>query len=350
TGSAATEYYTYNDLGLVSEVRIGGPTGTARVTSSYDTLGRLNGHIEKDAGGSVVFERFDIQYNSRNQILREKSRVHQDSGAWIYNHTVNHYNDTGHSFTASDPALITSSSSTGSSSGNLLYFSRTKSWVNGTVVSGTGTPGYGSTADNSLTDAASEHHYAWHKDKGFLETIIGTTNQYGSGSTSQEYDGAGNIVDADRTNGPWGQAENFRYATDAYGQIISREEYDDTQPYAVLGLPSTHTYRFGGREIGIVSNDGTDNVDYATLISHRDDTGSGPFRYGSNVPTNYKDFDSNHLSIAAGAQGKRQAATRYEAEKRCRMLPLSYGGTSISGTSSQRQTECQAACCRQASA
>ncbi len=302
TGAASKEHYTYNDLGLVTQVHIGSPTGTARVSSSYDGLGRLNGQIERDAGGNVVFERFDIQYNARNQVLREKSRVHQDTGDWIYNHTVNHYNDTGYSSSGSDPALISGSNSTGSSSGDLLYFSRTKSWVNGSVVGGTGTPGYGSSADNSLTDAVSKYYYDWHETKGYLQSSTVTTNQFGTGSTSHEYDGAGNIVDADRTLGAYGGANNYRYATDAYGQVIEREEYNDTEPFTEYYLPRTHTYRFGGREIGIVSNDGTENVDYATLIGHRDDTGSGTYRYGSATPTVYADFDSNHVTMAGGAQ------------------------------------------------
>jgi len=295
TGNSPKEYYTYNDLGLVTDVRIGSSTGTPRVTSSYDTLGRLNGHVEYDGSNNLVHERFDIVYNARNQVLSEKGKVKQGS-SWVYSHTVNFYDDTGQ---VSNPAQIGSPTTVGTSTGDVLAFSRTKY---GTLAGSAGTLTYGSAADSAITDTADEYDYEYKDGVGFLETVTSTSNQWGSGSAQSEYDIEGNIIDRDRYLGGYGAGQNVRLVTDAYGQVIDRQEYGDSAPWIETELPRTHTYRFGGREIGVVGNDGTHNVDYTTLISHRDDTGAGSFRYGSSSATPYSDFDANHVTIAGGAQ------------------------------------------------
>ncbi len=54
--------------------------------------------------------------------------------------------------------------------------------------------------------------------------------------------------------------------------------------------------------MGEVGNNGSDNVDYATLIARRDDTGNGYYRGGDLDGTEHADFDVNHVTMAA-AQG-----------------------------------------------
>ncbi len=93
------------------------------------------------------------------------------------------------------------------------------------------------------------------------------------------------------------------FATDVNGLIVNRYEQYDPGTVGGNPLPVTHTYRFGGKEMGLVTNNSTTNIDYATLIDRRDDTpGTGYFLGGATSGTPYASFDANHITLAGGAQ------------------------------------------------
>jgi hypothetical protein len=61
-------------------------------------LGRLVGHLEKDAAGATVFERYDFVYNSRGQVLKERGQQKQVSGSntdTLHTHTINYTPSSG---------------------------------------------------------------------------------------------------------------------------------------------------------------------------------------------------------------------------------------------------------------
>ncbi|AKM07955.1 putative toxin [Pelagerythrobacter marensis] len=54
--------------------------------------------------------------------------------------------------------------------------------------------------------------------------------------------------------------------------------------------------------MGEIGTDGSDNVDFATAIARRDDTGNGSFRGGATTGQTHADFDLNHRTLAATSQ------------------------------------------------
>ena len=84
------------------------------------------------------------------------------------------------------------------------------------------------------------------------------------------------------------------------GQILRRDE----TTYRSGGEPHEVWYRFGGKEMGYVGNNGTVDSDYAASIQNRyrapayDD-----FRYGESNPTPYSDFSQSLDPITSYQQG-----------------------------------------------
>ena len=91
------------------------------------------------------------------------------------------------------------------------------------------------------------------------------------------------------------------YKTDENGQIIRRDEADGNSGQ---GDPHEIWYRFEGRELGYVGNNGTTETDYSVSIANRTATqGSGAFRNGSTGSTNYADFAQSYDPINSYSQG-----------------------------------------------
>ena len=298
TGSGPTEEYNYTNLGLVDQVKIG---GLERSTSSFDSLGRMIGYIEKDAGGTTIYDRHSFVYNSRNQVLSEKSRQKQGAD-WRYIHTVNYFNDAGASAVGNFPAALNANTvvDNSNSTGSLLYYTQTKAWLNGAAI-----PVYGSVADNNAPDPSLKSFFSFSKERGWQQLSQQTANQPSMGNSTFYYGDDGNLekVERSNTNGSTNNSvDKFTYYfTDISGQVV--ESWEKQVNYTGV-LPLTRTYRFGGKEMGTISNDGTENVDYNTLISrHATTPGTGYFRNGASTATTFADFDANHRTLGSGAQG-----------------------------------------------
>ena len=160
-GTGALEEYTYDAHDLVTAVKIG--TIADRVVSSYDVLGRLTGHLEKDASGQTIYERHSLTYSARGQLLSEKGRRKLANGDWHYTHTANYYDATGAG--GAQPALG-AASDVGTSTGALLSYSETKNWLNGTASPVYGTPGNYHATDTAWADSYSTYTYAWRDPSG----------------------------------------------------------------------------------------------------------------------------------------------------------------------------------------
>ena len=76
-------------------------------------------------------------------------------------------------------------------------------------------------------------------------------------------------------------------------------------PHKPLRSPRDLYYRFGGKTMGKISNNGSLNVDYATSIAERTSTsnGTGNFRNGATTSTSYTDFDQFYSPINSYNQG-----------------------------------------------
>ncbi len=86
-----------------------------------------------------------------------------------------------------------------------------------------------------------------------------------SSGWTYDYDGAVQSVIRTEASSSIPYQDVF-FATDVNGLIVNRYEQYDPGTVGGNPLPVTHTYRFGGKEMGLVTNNSTTNIDYATLI------------------------------------------------------------------------------------
>ncbi|WP_447726042.1 phage tail tip lysozyme [Sphingomonas koreensis] len=287
TGTNAQESYSYSATGQITSMKIGSIT---RAETYYDALGRVSSYAEYGPLGTfttAVYSRHDIVYDLRGQVLAEKSSTKQGDD-WIYTHTVNNYSATGAG--TSSPA-ITSSGQIGASSGTLLYYSETKNWKNGSA-----SPVYGSTQDFDYADSYTYQTYEW-RDTA-RQSIVELVNRDGASTSSYGYDRNGTLIGVYIAGGS--RPRSITYTTNQQGQIIARKEKDGDSS---KNDPSSRTYMFGGRQMGMVGNDGTGNLDYAASIAARTaapSSDNGAFRNGSNTATIHADFDSNFTAFNGG--------------------------------------------------
>lgn len=128
---------------------------------------------------------------------------------------------------------------------------------------------------------------AGHPSEGALE------NRDGSSTSTYHYDDDGALDKVVITGGA--RPRTIDYATNLQGQVIDRVEIDTDYNHS---SPHGRTYMFGGRQMGMVGNDGTGNVDYAASIAERTAApGSGPFRGGAGSGTVHADFDANFTAL-----------------------------------------------------
>jgi hypothetical protein len=101
-----------------------------------------------------------------------------------------------------------------------------------------------------------------------------------------------------------GRARSVTYSNDLNGQVMRRDESDRNTS---AGDPHEIWYRFGGKEMGYVGNNGTTDVDYAASIAQRTaaaPTGTqGAFRNGATTGASYSDFDQSYNPINSYEQG-----------------------------------------------
>lgn len=281
-GSGAEEVYSYDLEGRLASVEIGGVT---RAQTVYDLLGRVTSYGEYDASGAGVHSRYGIVYDARGLVLAEKSSTRQGSD-WIHTHTVNSYSDTG---TGAPTPMISAPGQVGTSSGGLLFYSETKNWKNGG-----GATGYGTDADKDYADSYTSQGYLWRD--GAVQSVVQLVNRDGTSSSFYRYGDDGALAQVEITGGS--RPRKINYATSLQGQVLVRDEVDTDYDHA---SPHSRTYMFGGRQMGMVGNDGTGNVDYATSIAERTETpGTGPFRGGATSGTVHADFDANFTALNGG--------------------------------------------------
>jgi len=99
-----------------------------------------------------------------------------------------------------------------------------------------------------------------------------------------------------------GRPRTVTYLSNAQGQVIRRQESDNN---AATGDPFELWFRFDGRELGRVGNNGTLETDYATSVSDRGavpGTG-GAFRNGAATGTPVADWGAGYEPVTSYRQG-----------------------------------------------
>ncbi len=96
-----------------------------------------------------------------------------------------------------------------------------------------------------------------------------------------------------------GRQRTVTFTNDLFGQVLRR---DETGP--ATGSPHEVWYRFGGRQMGYVGNNGTLDTNYDQSITARTAApGTGAFRGGAAYATWHADFDQSIAPITSYAQG-----------------------------------------------
>ncbi|HBK90837.1 MAG TPA: hypothetical protein DDZ68_04100, partial [Parvularcula sp.] len=120
----------------------------------------------------------------------------------------------------------------------------------------------------------------------------------GSHHTAYTYNRRNDLTIADINDG---RPRDVTYVTDLNGQIIRRDEADGNTSN---GDPHERTYRFAGKQIGYVGNNGGTDFTYSQSIGDRTAAqGTGAFRNGQTTGAAYADFDQGVDVINSYGQG-----------------------------------------------
>ncbi|MEN9855578.1 MAG: hypothetical protein RL186_1308 [Pseudomonadota bacterium] len=174
-------------------------------------------------------------------------------------------------------------------------------YSNANAYSGWIDGGQGAASGNSV-NATTTYNYAWYQ--GAVQTRI----DYQEGATSQVTtftiaNIAGQAVTKKATVND-GRARTVIFDTDISGQVIRRREADKNTSQ---GDPSSMWYRFGGRQMGMVTNNGGWEGSYAESVDQRQtaplSTTLGAFANGASVGKQEAQFSSNLEVINSYSQG-----------------------------------------------
>ena len=141
--------------------------------------------------------------------------------------------------------------------------------------------------------------YEW-RDGAVLDDQSVTQASGAITSTDYNYDGLGQLISV---NVGGARPHVIEFVNDVNGQAIRRDEsrYGGDTPSAG-GDPHDIWYRFGGREMGHIGNNGTRETGYAASIADRVRAQSTtPFRNGIPLPTS--DFSQNPPPVTSFSQG-----------------------------------------------
>ncbi len=304
-------------------------TTNLRSAMVYDALGRLTQQYDYGGTTNRVYPNYSyarfITYNAKNQLiadasetirLREGSSTATDSWMSI---TRNDYDANGD---ISDGAGVTYAL-------GAVVWSHTDTYKNGI------------SADSADPDTLTKTEYAWWDgavqsavkyDKDHAGNARIANNWSGDIATTQLNTSivlGGGVDQIDETftssftlngvgqttavNVADGVPKTLSYILDANGQIIRRKEVRTSPPSGVDPnlAPREHYYRFAGKQMGMLGNNGTVDVGYDASITARSaaspaisSSNAGLFRNGTNTGyASYADFSQSIDPYNSSQQG-----------------------------------------------
>lgn len=272
------------------EIRFAEPFGTGGLKGSfqYDLLGRMS--LQEDYGGApgvtgVSISR-SVTYNAKNQVVSDdvSTKKKRDGNNMV---------DSWRSVTTYDY---------GSGSAYALGSVVSQTAVNTKLASGSGS---WSSQPGTLTSTS----YLWWD--GAIQSSVTYDSDTASGSnpnytTNYSPNGFGQIASVAVNDGV---AKSIDYVLDVSGQIVRRDEtrvgnQNQAAPHEVF-------YRYGGKQMGMVGNNGTFDTGYVESVKDRT-TGApdvtsgnaGLFRNGTNTgASSYADFSQSLEPFNSNQQG-----------------------------------------------
>jgi hypothetical protein len=247
------------------------PTGELKARYWQNLLGlnyrQIDYRYNGDHNGEAAYDR-EVFYNGKDQAYGENTFSRQGAD-WITNIIR-------HDFAANGEYAL----------GAITY---------------THSHNYKNNNDGALANTETRTWYGWYD--GAVQSRIEFRPDTGSNTrfnTHFYYDGSGHLVSAQINDG---RPRSVSYKNDLTGQTLRRDESD--RNYS-SGDPHEVWYRFGGKQMGYVGNNGTLDTDYQTSIQNRMRTGSsttGAFRFGATYGSSYADFDLSVDPFTSYEQG-----------------------------------------------
>ncbi|MEH3040399.1 MAG: LysM peptidoglycan-binding domain-containing protein [Sphingomonas paucimobilis] len=259
----ATQGYDDNGDGTVTASGMG--AAELKAVFGYDGAGRQASQVDYlydgDTNGTAAWQRA-TGFNARGQVTNETTWQRQGNDT-IRTTTSNNY---GYGTNYALGSITSSHSDT---------YKNNKSQ-------------YGSDTTNA---------YAWRSGAVLSSTTYKQSDQ-SARTSSYYYDLYGQLSSVNIADG---RPRYVYYISDMTGQVSRRNEYD--RDYN-KGDPSEIWYRFNGRTLGYVGNNGTQDTSYQTSIDKRTRTqGTGAFDGGSAYGVAYADFDQSIAPVTSFAQG-----------------------------------------------
>jgi YD repeat-containing protein len=270
----STEDYTYTADGYLEDTKI---NNVLRARRTSDAMGRVTSYAEYTTDGSTTNFGRTVTYDNVNRVTDEIDTQRQSNATYITTTIHNDYRADagGEVYTGVDQGVLTHSRRQDQGSSTVINTVYSYQWWDEAKQIGIQIKG-----DNP----ANPNSYRW-----------------ADGASQLSYDFNGHLKAAVVTGGA---PRTITYTSDAYGQVLIREERIN----GALG-PRQLYYYLNGNRIGDVGNDGPSRVDYAAALAQRDvaPTTPGAFRNGKAVAS--ADFDQNYEPIGPNYPG--QAASDY---------------------------------------
>ncbi len=257
----------------------------------YDAAGRLQNRKESLDGGTTVTLRSTFTYDGMGRVVTQKDFRVGSTTQTNFDKTVT-YNDKGQVSFERTYTLV--GSNTIRADATYTYLDYDGNYALGQVGK-IDTINYKDNNNSQAADTLLQYRYDLY-EKATLSQSIYKPDKSQSTTYYNNYqiDSWGYTRQVDITDG---RSRSVIIKHDENNQILSREE--DEVNYS-RGNPRQIYYRFDGRQLGEISNDGTLNVDYQTSVERRSTvqpTSPGPFMNGSTASTAYTDFNQHYDAI-----------------------------------------------------
>jgi YD repeat-containing protein len=252
--------------------------GAEKASFAYDAMGRLYRQIDYTTDPySTQYIAYDrtIMYNNAGQSTYEVAVTRQGDDT-LTNYTWIYYID----------------DETGEYALGAAFWSEASSYKN----------------NNYQSTTTSTNTFAWYE--GAVQATIEISGATSSSSLFH-YSASGVLSSIGITDA---RSRTVTLTNDINGQAIRRDEVDGNHDVANGGDPHEIWYRFAGKQLGSIGNNGTLETDYTHSIASRTSVaGTGAFQGGDAFGGFHADFDQSYDPVTSYAQGSSGGAYRVRA-------------------------------------